>query len=311
MPTPTALAVVFALYALALGLSLAYFARVRMPPPPIGVMNLSDVAVAMGCIVLVGYLHVLMPAAVATAFLAVVMGTLFLLLLEPLVGRAIWRWALASGLVALGLASPHLAPGDPNVYTAVNDALIVLAVVAVANAWMQSGLRVRHLVVMALAIAAYDVVVTCRMTVTEAVFIRLDQRPFAPLIGWRDGPVWPGVGLGDTLMAAGFVLGLEKGWGRRAAMAGLGAMVAALAIAFFRPFVGALCVSHTYPVMAIIAPVQVAVYLLVRRLHGPEATLADYRARSASRISVSSRTSSLGSAGASDTGSGARSIRLA
>lgn len=311
MPTPTAIAIVFALYALALALSLAYFARVRMPRPPIGAMNLADVAVAMACIVLVGALHVLMPGAVATAFLAVVMGTLFLLLLEPLVGGRAWRWGLAIGLVALGVASPHLVPGDARVYTAINDALIVLAVVAVSNAWIQSGLRVGHLLVLALGIAAYDVVVTCRMTVTEALFVRLDQRPFAPLISWRDGPVWPGVGLGDTLMAASFVLGLEKGWGRRAAMAGLGGMVAALAIAFFRPLVGALCVSYTYPVMAIIAPVQIAVYLLVRRLRGPEATLADYRARSASRISVSSRTSSLGSAGASDTGSGSRSIRLA
>lgn len=281
MPTPTALAIVVAHYALAMLLSVAYFRRYRMPQPPLGVMNLSDVALALVCIVVVPYLHVLAPSWASTGFLALVMGGLFALLLEPMIPRRRWRWLLALAGVALGIAAPSLRPGDSHVFTTVNNALIVLAVVSIANVWVQSGASARTLVVMAMAVTVYDFVFTGRLPLTADLFARLDHRPFEPLIGWRDGPVWPAMGLGDTLMASAFVLGLYKAWGRGAAAAGLSAMLLVLPVLFLRPFFGTLFVTDAYPAMVVIGPVQWAVYAACRRRHGPERTLGACRGRAA------------------------------
>jgi hypothetical protein len=276
--SPTALILVWSLYGLAMLLSLAYFARLRMAQPPLGVMNLSDVALAMVCIVLVPYLHLALPAWASTAFLALVMGGLFYLALEPLVRRPAPRWAITLGAVALGIASPGIQPGNPLVYTAINNALILVAVVAISNVWIQSGLRMRHLVLLSLAIAVYDLIFTGRLTVTADLFAQLDRRPFEPVLAWRLGSPWPAMGLGDTLMAATFAVGLYKAWGRNAAALGVLAMLLLLPPAFLRPLLGSVFVTDAYPTMVFIAPVQLLVFLWCRRRYGPERTLAAYRA---------------------------------
>lgn len=279
MPTPTALAIVGTLYGLAMLLSVAYFRRFRMPQPPLGVMNLSDVALALVCIVMVPYLHVLAPGWASTLFLALVMGGLFNLGLEPMVPRRERRWLLVLLGVGLGIAAPYLRPGDDRVFTTINNGLIVLAVVAIANVWVQSGASARTLVVLALAVAVYDVIFTGRLPLTAELFARLDHRPFEPLIGWRDGPVWPAMGLGDTLMSAAFVLGLYKAWGRGAAVAGLAAMLLVLPVLLLRPFYGSLFVTAAYPAMVVIGPAQALVFVLCRRRCGPERTLGELRGR--------------------------------
>jgi hypothetical protein len=277
MPTWTALAVVFGLYLAAMLLSLAYFTRYRMAAPPLGVMNLSDVAVVLACIVLVPYLHVLAPSWASTALLSVVMGSLFYLLVEPLVAGRPWRGLIAGSGVALGLAAAWGLPGGSPVYTAINNVLVVLAVVALGNLWVQSGLSVRNLMVLALAISVYDFVFTGRLPLTAELFVRLEQQPFEPLIAWRDGPVWPAMGLGDTLMAASFVVALLKAWGRGAAMAGLATMALAVPVLYLRPLLGTLFVTDAYPAMVIIGPAQLALYLVCRRHFGAERTLGEYR----------------------------------
>jgi hypothetical protein len=278
MTSPAALAIVWSLYGLAMLMGLAYFARYRMAQPALGVMNLSDVALAVVCIVLVPLLHLALPAWASTLFLALVMGGLYYLALEPLTPRRVRRGSIALAAVALGVAAPWIQPGNSHVYTTINNVLILVAVVAIANVWVQSGLSVRHLVVLSLAVAVYDLIFTGRLTVTADLFTRLDHRPFEPILAWREGTLWPAIGLGDSLMASAFVVGLYKAWGRGAAALGIAAMLLLLPPAFLRPLLGTVFVTDAYPTMVFIAPVQLLVYLGCRRRFGPERTLAQARA---------------------------------
>jgi hypothetical protein len=276
MTTP--ILVVYALFLAAMLVSLAYFRRYRMPQPPLGVMNLWDVALTMVVIILIPHLHLWLPPWANTVFLSLVTASLLYFLLEPVVHARALRWVITLGLVAAGVAAAYLLPGGSVAYVAINDILILLSVVAISNLWAQSGVRARDLVVLALAIAAYDFIFTGRLPVTADLFAQLDNLPFAPLLAWGQGAERAAIGLGDTLMASAFVLALYKAWGRRAAALGFAAMALSFPLLFVLPLLGGLFLTAAYPAMVVIAPVQWLVYLFCRRRYGAERTMGEYRA---------------------------------
>lgn len=274
----TPILIVYALFLLAILLSLAYFRRYRMPQPPLGRLNLWDVALTMAVIVLIPYLHLLLPGWANTLFLSLITTSLLYFFLEPIIALRPLRWLVVLGLVAVGVVAAYLLPAGSLGYTAINDALIILSVVAVSNIWVQSGVSARDLVILALAIAAYDFIFTGLLPVTADLFAQLDNLPFVPMIAWRDGEVWAAIGLGDTLMASAFVLVLYKAWGRGAAAIGLAGMALAYPLLFALPLLSQLFVTTAYPAMVIIGPVQLLVYLFCRQRYGAERTMREYRA---------------------------------
>lgn len=274
----TSILIVYALFLLAILLSLAYFGRFRMPQPPLGVMNLWDVALTMIVIVIIPYLHLFIPGWANTVFLSLVTTSLLYFLFEPVIASRPLRWLVTLTLVGLGIAAAHLPPDGSIAYAVVNDALIILSVMAISNVWGQSGIKARDLVILSMAIAVYDIIFTGRLPVTADLFAQLGNLPFAPLIAWRSADQYAAIGLGDTLLASAFVLVAYKAWGRSAAAIAFAGMALSFPLLLALPLLSSVFITAAFPAMVVIGPVQMLVYWFCRRRYGRERTMAEYRA---------------------------------
>jgi hypothetical protein len=261
----------------------AFFRRYRVARPPVGVFDLGDVALLLCAVVLAPLLYLALPRWAAAVLLGLgVLGAL-LVVLEPVLGggrgaRGRWAarlvWPLALALLAADVAAALHPGAPPTVSLAVNNAVLVLAVVGVTNLWAQSGLKARDAALLAGALAVYDAVATAGLPLTDALLGRLAGLPFAPLVAWPAGPGGGlGVGLGDLLLATVVPLALRKAFGRRA-----GRAAAALAVATLAGLLALLdlgLVRTTIPVMVALGPLTVGQYLGWRR-RGRERTTREY-----------------------------------
>ena len=155
-----AIAVVLILSGVAVLGGWVYFRRYRITRPPIGVIDLGDVAFMVGGIILVPYLYLWLPFWLVLALL--VLGTLgiLLLVLEPVVTHRPGRWALALGLTAADVALALTAGVGSNAYFAVNNLVLLLTVLGVTNLWAQSGMRARDAALLGGFLAVYDLLAT-------------------------------------------------------------------------------------------------------------------------------------------------------
>ena len=259
----------------ALLLSWCYFARCALTRPPLGVINGWDVGAMIGGIAIAPLLYLGLPGALATAVLAVgVLGLLYALA-EPLF-RARWaRWltvlALQGADIAAGVG--HAGPID----WAINDGVIILVVVGLANLWAQGGITARALVVLAAFLSVYDVAATSWLPLTNRLMAQVGSGPFAPVVGWGTGRQHLEIGVGDLVLAALFPLVMRKAYGDAA-----GATALALALATLGGLLAAVGAGDggrgvVLPTMAVLGPAMVAHYIWWARRCGGERTTADYR----------------------------------
>jgi hypothetical protein len=253
-----------------------YFRRFRVTRPPIGVMNLRDVALIIGAIVLVPYLYLAVPPWLAAKLLGLGLLTILQVTHEPVLPGRWTAWAVAVGLLGadVGAALVFGAPSTP--FLLANDTVLAIAIIGAAKLWAQSGLKARDAAVLGAALAVYDFVATALLPLMNDLIARLAGLPFAPLIAWAaGGDRWLGVGLGDLLLAAVFPLVLRKAFGRRAGLLALGlglaALTAMLALLDLR------VVRVTVPAMVALGPLMVAQYLVWTRRLGDERTTWQYR----------------------------------
>jgi hypothetical protein len=266
MVTAAALAVVLA--------GFLYFRRFELARPPVGTFNLRDVAVMFAGIVAVPYLYLALPLPlVAVIFTAVIAGVLQLVL-EPVLRSRSLVWIAVLALVASDIVAALAYGQGSRPFLAVNDVVLALAVVGVANLLAQSGMRASSVAVLAGALTVYDVVATSHLTLMTDLLERLGRIPFMPVLGWNDGTHGLGVGLGDLLLATLFPLVARKAFGRRA-----GTVAAALsvgAIALMLGLVALGVVPAVVPVMVALGPVTVLQYCAWRRRRNRERTTWEY-----------------------------------
>jgi hypothetical protein len=101
MNPDSALWVVVSFEAAAVLVAWWYFRRIRIHRPPIGVMNLRDVALMIGAIVLVPYLYLALPAWFAAALLGLGLFSVLQVTFEPIVPGRWTSWIAALVLRAL------------------------------------------------------------------------------------------------------------------------------------------------------------------------------------------------------------------
>jgi hypothetical protein len=212
-----------------------------------------------------------------------------LVVLEPVLGaRATWPAALTL-LVADSAAAWRAGTGaGDTVFLLVNNAVLVLAVIGVANLWAQSGLRARDTALLAGSLAVYDAVATAYLPLTDTLLGHLAGLPFVPLVAWTIGAwtigAWTigpagaaggglGIGLGDLLLATVGPLVLRKAYGRRAGLLAAALALAALAVLLALLDLG--LVRPAIPAMVVLGPLLVAQYLGWER-RGPERTTWEY-----------------------------------
>jgi hypothetical protein len=257
-------------------LSWLYFRRYRMTRPPIGVVTLGDVGITLVGIVLVPYLYLALPPWLVGALLMLAMASILYALWEP-VARAAWgTWLAVVVLIGADLGAwLWLGPASRLAFV-VNNVVLSLAVVGVANLWAQSGMKARDAALLGGALAIYDFVSTVLLALMADLLRRLADLPFAPLMAWPVGEdgTWLGIGLGDVLLSATFPLVMRKAFGRSAglialalALGAVGAMLALFAAGMIRA---------TLPAMVALGPLMALQYVAWVRRRGTERTTWHY-----------------------------------
>jgi hypothetical protein len=264
-----------------------FFRRYRVVGPPLGVVNLADVAIMLAFIVVVPYLFLTLPLwAVALVFGVAVLSALYSTLVPML------RWRGATTLASLGLVGADVALAfrlgvTAPAFLAVNDTVLVLVVVGATNLWARSGMKARDVSILAAALAIYDLIVSWQFPVMVTLLDRFSQLPLFPMIAWPigageaahagSGAVLSqilGVGLGDVLLATVFPLTMRKAFGRAAGLAAMALTLATVVGALVLLSAG--LVTTGIPVMSFLGPLMVAQYAYWRRTRGGERTVAQY-----------------------------------
>jgi hypothetical protein len=155
--------------------------------------------------------------------------------------------------------------------------------VAVANLYVQGGMRLKHVSWFALVLAAYDGIFTLKWPVTNELAERFLGYPLDPSVGFRMGIYNASIGLGDLLVYALFLIAAYKAYGRAAARLALGitvvfgAVVPALSPLLFRVLIDART-DLVVPAQTAFGPVAFLCYLWLRRRYGAERTMAQFLA---------------------------------
>ena len=270
----TAILVVLALSFVAIGASWLYFTHWRIARPPIGVFNGVDVAVMIGGILLVPYLYLALPQAAVLGLLA--LGTISILfaLVEPVLRPSLLRWGVVLGVLAADWAAWTVWGAASPGYLAVNNAVILLTVVATTNLWAGSGMSARAAAVLGGVLLVYDFTATSLLPLMGELILHLAGLPLSPVVGWiaPDGSTAL-IGLGDLLLASVFPLVMRRSYGEVAGRLALGLNMAALTVIFVVPVeqIAPLLVGQgLFPVMAVLGPLMIAQYLLWAQRKGAE-----------------------------------------
>lgn len=259
-------------------LASVYFRRLTVNRPPIGVVNRQDVWILLAGIVAIPYLYLALPLAVVATLLALATLGILLFALEPLAARGP-RLMLALGAVALDVALALTVGTASNIFMAVNNVVLAIAVIGIVNLWAQSGMRAVHVAAMGLGLAVYDLVATAGLPLMTDLLERLDEIPLVPFMGWHAAGDQLVVGVGDLLMLALFPLVIRKAFGRRPAAIALGAesvvLVALLVVVEFG------LIGRILPAMVVLGPLMAGLCAIWLRRHGGERSTREYLAAEA------------------------------
>ena len=187
---------------------------------------------------------------------------------------AILLAAIVAAALAADVATALAAGTGSNTFLAVNNVVLVVIVVGVANLWAQSGMKARDAAALAAGLAVYDFIATSQLTLMTDLIDRLSQVPLVPFIAWREGAGALGIGLGDLLLAAVFPLVMRKAFGPRAAAIALAVGIATIVAVL--GLIQAGVIDFAVPVMVVLGPLMVAQYALSIRRHGSERTTFQY-----------------------------------
>jgi hypothetical protein len=266
--------VVLAFSASAVLLGWVYFRNYQLARPSIGVINLGDVAFMIGVIVLIPYLYLGLPLWLVAAILTVAMVGILYFTAEPLL-RARWAtWVVALLLLGSDIGANLHFGASSATFSLVNDTVLVLATVGVANLWAQSGMKARDVAVLGGALALYDLIATSLLPLMTDLVWRLASIPFAPVVSWGVGPDRLLIGLGDLLLATVFPLVMRKAFGRSAGIAAM--IITPGTIAAMLAFLVLARVEVALPVMTGLGPLMVLQYVYWIRKRGQERTTWQY-----------------------------------
>jgi len=121
--------IVAGLGAVTVAITLVYFRFVRLPRPPLGKFDRSDVGVLLALIATAPYLYIALPPVAVSCLVGVGLLSTLSIALKPLIGRS--RWLVVATLLVTDALLVSL--GSAALAYAANDALAMLAITAIAN----------------------------------------------------------------------------------------------------------------------------------------------------------------------------------
>ena len=273
-PALSSIVVVLIQIAVVLAGGIAYLRRVRVDRPPVGVFNGRDILIVGAVLVAVPVVYLRLPTTVLAGVFAVLSASILYFSLSPLLGSRPAAWT-GLGLVVLDIAIARLLrQSAPELFIVVNNLALAVAVIGVANLWVQSGIRALHVGLLGLGLAVYDAIATLAMPLMTQFVDRVATLPLAPMLVWGVGEGQVGIGLGDMLVMLVWTLVAEKAFSARAGLAAAClslACVSGLFMAFWLDWV-----NRPLPAMVILGPVIAGHYAKLIRQGKKERTFAAY-----------------------------------
>jgi len=168
-------------------------------------------------------------------------------------------------------------------YWVLVDIATLAAAIAVANLFVQGGMRMLHASWFVMGLAVYDFMFAEVFKVTQVLTDRFVGYPLNPGVGIRWHIYGVEIGLGDLLAFGIYAAATYKAYGAKAlriAMAFI--LVFGVVAGSLTPLVisevirGSL--NAVVPVQTLFGPPAFCLYLWLRRHYGPERTMAEFRA---------------------------------
>lgn len=275
-PSLTSIIIVLVQVALVLVVGLLYLRRARVDRPPVGLFNGVDMAFVGAVLVLLPLVYLRLPTAILATVISIVTTAILYFALSPVVGgRCAFLAAVA--VVVLNLAFWKVVREEnPNVFAALNNLALAIAVVGVANLWVQSGIRASHVAFLASGLAVFDLVGTVALPLMASFVERISALPLAPVLSWESGRAQVGIGLGDLLLLLVWILVVEKAFSRRQALAAASAGLGCLLLLFMAFWLDV--ANRPLPAMVLLGPAIAIHYGWLVRREGRERTFAEYEA---------------------------------
>jgi hypothetical protein len=276
--------------------ALYYFRRVRVERPPIGTFNFRDITILLVIITALPFLYAVLPGWAITCFLTVTFaGSLFIGYSQVI--RPALLWLGIGLLLGANIYESHFMMGSVvgwQVWWLELDILVIAGAVAVANLYVQGGMRLKHVVYFALALGCYDVFSALVINVTAVLVEKFIGQPLDPTFGMRFQVANYGIGIGDLLIYALYTIACYKAFGKNAArIAIVLAVVFGAAAPSLCPIVIALIDFRNdilIPSQLFFAPVAFVAYLLMQRHYGRERSMGEYLASAGSQAPAAAAT---------------------
>ena len=262
--------------------ALCYFRRVRQDRPQVGTFNGRDIGILLALIITLPFLYAVLPGWAVTCFLTLTFAAGLSIGYRPVFG-AVPVWLGIGLLVGANVWTSHTMMGTTagwQMWWAELDILVLLGAIAVSNLYVQGGMRLKHVAWFGLTLAIYDVCSTLVVNVTAGLVEEFIGAPLDPTFGFRFGVNNYGIGIGDLLFYALFVVASYKAYGQAAARVAFSVMVVfgAVAPSLF-PLLHALIDFRNdvlVPSQIFFAPAAFLSYLWMKRRYGRERTMAEY-----------------------------------
>jgi hypothetical protein len=265
--------------------ALSYLRRVRLERPAIGTFNSRDIRILFTFIVFLPLLYVLLPHWALTGFLSITFASALSIGLRPLLGPAT-LWIAVGTLIGASIWLSRTMLGTVwgwQLSWLEGDLLVVLAAVAIANLYVQGGMKLKHVAWFALALGLYDVLFTTVLPVNSHLAEEFLGWPLDPSFGMRFGLYNATIGVGDLLVYALFLIAAFKAYGRLAGRVAMGLIVvfgvAAVSVAplVLDSFITART-DVAIPAQTLFGPAAFVAYLWLRRRYGRERTMEEFLA---------------------------------
>ena len=258
--------------------SFLYFRYYQIQRPPIGVMNLRDLVIMLGGIVIIPILYSLLPNFMVAIMLILGGTSIIFFLIDGIFHKKWLTWLLTMMILLVDLTLFWNFGNNSNEFIIVNNTIQILVVVGITNLWAQSGLKARDTAIFSFFLICYDFLFTNIFSFMADLFDLLSLFPFSPMVIMKSGSEdsWLAIGLGDLLIAAVFPLVMRKSYGNTPG--NLAILVSIISL-------GAILVSpqfnlfeEIFPVMVLLGPLVIIQYLFWAYRKGRERTTQEYMA---------------------------------
>jgi hypothetical protein len=263
--------------------ALAYAQRIRLERPAVGVFNGRDIAVLFMFITTLPALYLILPHWALTSFLVLTFLASLSIGYRPVLRPAL-LWPAIGLLLGVNLWIARTLLGTVlgwQLFWAETSIVVLLGATAVANLYVQGGMKLRHVAWFVLLLGVYDVMFSVVIPLTPKLADEFIGYPLDPSIGMRLGLYNANIGLGDLLVYGMFTVAALKAYGKVATRWAL------LVVALFGAAAPALAplvldavtrggANAVVPAQTFFGPAAFITYRLLRRRYGTERTTGEF-----------------------------------